>query len=209
MSEKKQVLYDLRTAYSGPFAVEDFYAEVDRWIKEKGFEKEPKKKMEHVTKSGKKIEWVIEAHSHLDNLHHEVIVLRALLDNVKESVIKKDGKNIRYIIEIHSHLNDLYYGVVVLDVLMDKVREAIIKKGGKKLRLHNGDALITIEGFLESHIHGSFYQAKPIYYFIRALVDKFVYMFWSFKWDGTVNSDGRELFKRITSFFNLQKFKYQ
>src|SRR3989338_1256169 len=160
MSEKKQVLYDLRTAYSGPFAVEDFYAEVDRWIKEKGFEKEPKKK----------IEWVIEAHSHLDNLHHEVIVLRALLDNVKESVIKKDGK---------------------------------------KIRINNGDVLINIDGFIQSHIHGSFYQAKPIYYFIRALVDKFVYMFWSFKWDGTVNSDGRELFKRITSFFNLQKFKYQ
>ena len=55
MAEKKQVLYDLRTTYTGPFIVEDFYAEVDKWIKEKGFEKEPKKKMEHVTKNGKKI----------------------------------------------------------------------------------------------------------------------------------------------------------
>ena len=170
MVEKKQVLYDLRTTYSGPFVVEDFYKEVDSWIKEKGFEKEPKKRMEHVTKSGKKIEWVVEAHGHLDSLHHEVIVMRALLDNVKESVIKKDGK---------------------------------------KIRINNGDVLINIDGFIQSHIHGSFFQTKPIYYFIRALIDKFVYMFWSFKWDGTVNSDGRELFKRITSFFNLQKYRYQ
>ena len=170
MAEKKQVFYDLRTAYSGPFVVEDFYREVDNWIKGKGFEKEPKKKMEHVTKSGKKIEWVIEAHSHLDDLHHGVIVLRALLDNIREAVITKDSK---------------------------------------KIKVNNGDVLISIDGFIQSHIHGSFYQTKPAYYFMRTLIDKFVYMFWSFKWDGTVNNDGRDLFKRITSFFNLQKYKYE
>ena len=82
MVEKKQVLTDLRTTYNGPFQVEEFYAEVENWIKEKGFEKEPKKKMEHVTKNGKKIEWVIEAHHQLDDLHHGIVVMRALLDNI-------------------------------------------------------------------------------------------------------------------------------
>ncbi|MBI2653807.1 hypothetical protein HYX02_03260 [Candidatus Woesearchaeota archaeon] len=95
MVEHKQVLYDLRTTYNGPFVVEDFYAEVENWIREKGFEKEPKKRMEHVTKTGKKIEWVIEAHHHLDDLHHSVVVLRALMDNIKEVALKKDGKKIR------------------------------------------------------------------------------------------------------------------
>mgnify|MGYP001573425127 CR=1 FL=1 len=170
MSEKKQVLYDLRTSYNGPFSVEDFYAEVDSWIKEKGFEKDPKKKMEHVTKNGKKIEWVVEAHSHLDDLHHGVVVLRALLDNVKEIVTKKDGK---------------------------------------KVRVNNGDVLININGFIESHVHGSFYQTKPIYYFIRTLIDKYIYNFWSGKYDGVVNADCRDLFKRTQSFFNLQKYKYE
>ena len=170
MAETKQVLYDLRTTYNGPFLVEDFYAEVENWIKEKGYEKEPKKKMERVTKNGKKIEWVIEIHHQLDELHHSVVVFRALLDNIKEAVIKKDGK---------------------------------------KIRINNGDALINIDGFIESYVHSSVYQVKPVYYFIRALIDKFIYNFWSFKYDGAVNSDGRELFKRITSFFNLQKYKYQ
>ncbi|MDP3765290.1 MAG: hypothetical protein Q8R04_02155 [Nanoarchaeota archaeon] len=169
MVEKKQVLYDLRTNYNGPFSVEDFYAEVENWIKEKGFEKEPKKKSEHVTKNGKKIEWVIEVHHHLDDLHHTVIVMRALLDNIREVVIKKDGK---------------------------------------KIRINNGDVFVNIDGFIQSHIYGSFFQIRPIYYFIRALIDRYIYNFWSFKYDGAVNSDGRELFKRITSFFNVQKYKY-
>ena len=170
MVEKKQVLYDLRTTYNGPLSVEDFYAEVDNWIKEKGFEKEPKKKSEHVTKTGKKIEWVIEAHRHLDDLHYSVIVMRALLDNIKEVVIKKDGK---------------------------------------KIRINNGVVFINIDGFIQSHIHGSFFQIKPVYYFMRALIDKFIYNFWSFKYDGAVNADGHDLFKRIRSFFNVQKYKYE
>lgn len=170
MVEKKQVLYDLRTSYNGPLLVEDFYAEIDNWIREKGFEKEPKKKMEHVTKTGKKIEWVIEVHRHLDELHHSVVVLRALLDNVKEIVVKKDGK---------------------------------------KVRVNNGDIFINIDGFIQSHIHGSFWQTKPIYYFIRALIDKYIYNFWSFKYDGVVASDCHDLFKRIRAFFNVQKYKYE
>ncbi len=170
MSEKKQVLYDLRNSYNGPFSVEDFYAEIDSWIKDKGYEKELKKKMEHVTKNGKKIEYVIEVHSHLDDLHHGVVVLRALLDNIKEIAIKK---------------------------------------GGKKMRLNSGDALININAFIEAHVHGSFYQVKPIYYLIRTLLDKYVYNFWSGKYDGIVRSDGEDLFKRINSYFNLQKYKYE
>ena len=169
MVEKKQVLYDLRTTYNGPLSVEDFYAEVDNWIRKKGFEKEPKKKSEHVTKNGKKIEWIIEAHHKLDDLHYSVIVLKALLDNIKEIVIKKDGK---------------------------------------KIRINNGDVFINIDGFIQSHIHGSFFQIKPVYYFMRALIDKFIYNFWSFKYDGAVNADGHDLFKRIRSFFNVQKYKY-
>ena len=169
MVEKKQVLYDLRTTYSGPFLVEDFYAEVDNWAREKGYEKEPKKKLEHVTKSGKKIQWVVEIHGHLDDLHHGVVVLNAMIDNVKEVVVKKDGK---------------------------------------KTRVNNGDVFININGFIQSHVHGSFYQVKPIYFFVRTLIDKYIYNFWSDKWDGAVNNDGRDLYKRINSFFNLQRYKY-
>ena len=170
MSEKKQVLYDLRTTYNGPFLVGDFYAEVDNWIREKGLEKEPKKKMEHVTKNGKRIEWVIEVHRHLDDLHHGVVILRALLDNVKEVVVKKNNK---------------------------------------KIRINNGDVLINIDGFIESHVHGSFYQVKPIYYFIRTLIDSYIYNFWSDKHVGAVNQDGHDVFKRIRSFFDLQRMKYE
>jgi len=170
MTEKKQVLYDLFMSYSGPFKVEDFYGEVENWIRENGFEKEPKKKLEHVTKSGRKIEWLIEAQNHLDDLHHGVVVLRVLMDNVREVTVKKDGK---------------------------------------KIRIDNGDVFLNVDGFIQAHVHGSFYQVKPVYYFIRALIDKYIYKFHSWKYDGVVDAAGRDLFKRTQSFFKLQKYKYE
>lgn len=170
MVEKKQVLYDLRTTYNGPFTVEDFYSDVEKWIKEKGYEKEPKKKMEHVTKDGKKIEWLIEIHHSLDDLHHGVVILRATMSNIKEVTIKKNGK---------------------------------------KILINKGEVYINIDGFIQSHIHGSYYQVKPVYYFIRSLIDRYIYNFWSFKWDGAVSADCNELFKRIRAFFGLERYKYE
>ena len=170
MSEKKQVIYDLRVTYSGPFIVEDLYKEVQEWVKEKGLEIEPKKKMEHVAKNGKRVEWLIEAHKRLDHYHHSVIVLRVLMDNVREISIKREGK---------------------------------------KIRINNGDIFVNVDGFIQAHVHGSFYQTKPVYYMVRALIDFYIYNFWSFKLDGAVSSDCHDLFKRIRSFFQLQKYKYE
>lgn len=170
MSEKKQVLYDLRYSYSGPFVVEDFYANVDKWIRENGYEKEHKRTLEHVTKDGKQIQWMIEVHSHLDDLHH---------------------------------------GIAVLMVLMNNVKEVVIKKNGKKRRVHNGEVNIHIDGFVDVHLHATFWVVKPIYAFFRALIDRFVVHIYMDKYDGVVAGQCHELYKNIRSFFNVQKFEYE
>ena len=128
--ERKQVIYDLRTTYSGPFSVEDFYASVDNWIYGKGFVKETKKKLEHITKDGKKI------------------------------------------------------------------------------RINNADVFVNVDGFIQTHMHGTFWQIKPIFYFIRSLIDQYIWNFWSFKWDSSVNEDGHDLFKTIWQFFEQERQKY-
>ena len=170
MSEKKQIVYDLRYSYSGPFLVEEFYSYVDNWIKEHGLEKEPKKALEHVTKDGKQIQWIIEVHSHLDDLHHGIVSLKVLMSNVKETVIKRNNK---------------------------------------KIKINSGDVFINIDGFIDAHVHSTFWQVKPVYTFMRTLIDRFAYHFHSDKYDGVVAEQSHKLFKDIRAFFNTQKFKYE
>ena len=170
MSFKKQVLYDLRYTYSGPFNVEELYEEIDKWISEHGYEKEPKRKTEHITKEGKRIQYHIEIHTHLDDLHHGIIVLTAYMENVKDISVKKKGK---------------------------------------KSSANKGDVMIHIDGFLESHTHGTFWANKPIFYFLRTLYDRFVWAVWADKHDGAVVGQCHDLFKLARAFFNIQKYAYE
>ena len=95
MVEKKQIVFDLMLKYNGPLSIEDFYKEVENWMREKGLHKEIKRKSEDVGSQGKKIEWVIEAWKSLTDSHKHMVKMRVLFNNVKEVKIKRKGHNIR------------------------------------------------------------------------------------------------------------------
>ncbi len=95
MVEKKQIIWDLRLSYNGPLSIEEFYAEVEKWMAEKGLQKEIKRKSEDVGKKGKKIEWVIEAWKSITHLVKHIVRLRALFNNIKEIKIKRKGRTIK------------------------------------------------------------------------------------------------------------------
>ena len=170
MTEKKYALYDLRVNYNGPVNIEDFFAEVDKWIESNDYRRENKKHLERVTKEGKQIEWVIEAHRALSDIVTSVLKLRVLFKNVKEIVVKKHGK---------------------------------------RLRTNHVDVLISVDAIIESHFSETWWHGKVVFQVIRTLLDKFVYQFWTFKYDGIVQADGHSLFKQLRAFLSLQKYKYQ
>lgn len=95
MAEKKHVVHDLRLTYNGPLPIEEFYAEVEKWIEEKGLNKDLKRKSEEVMQNGKRIEWMVEAWRQVTDVVRHVTRLRVLFDNVTEIMIKRKGRNIR------------------------------------------------------------------------------------------------------------------
>ena len=54
MVEKKHIVFDLNLKYNGPLSIEEFYAEVEKWIDERGLSKDLKRKSENITSKGKK-----------------------------------------------------------------------------------------------------------------------------------------------------------
>jgi hypothetical protein len=96
MVEKKQSVQGLILKYNGPFSVEDFYKEVEKWIQEKGMQKDLKRKTEDVTSKGKNIEWVIEAWKNPVRAVKQEVRMKALFNDVKEVKKKKNGKTLRF-----------------------------------------------------------------------------------------------------------------
>ena len=161
MVEKRQIIDALRLNYNGVFDVVEFYKEVEDWIARKGMEKEIKKKGEHITPSGKNIEWFIEIWKKPADYAKIVVRIRALMSNIKDVEIVKDKS---------------------------------------KINLNQGNIVIQFDGFIEQDVTGR-WQQKPLYYFMRAVYDKFIHKLWSDKFNKDVYNDCYQLHKVLTDFF--------
>jgi len=169
MVEKKFVVYDLRISYNGPVRIEDFYKEVEDWMRQKGLSKELKKKMENLASKGKKLEWTIECWKDITTYTKEVVRLRSFFNNV---------------------------------------REIEVRRNGKRIKTQQADVLIQIDGILETELSQRWEQT-PLYYFIKMLVDKYIWPFYSGRYDGFPAADAHDLHKTLQAFFNLQKMQVQ
>ncbi len=89
--ENKIVVDGLRLSYNGIFDIIEFYKTVEDWTRENGYEKELKKKLEHVLPAGKNLEWHIELWKQVYDWARIVVSMRALFKNVKEVEMVKAG----------------------------------------------------------------------------------------------------------------------
>tara|TARA_Y100000310_G_C20662180_1_gene805385 strand:+ start:811 stop:1326 length:516 start_codon:yes stop_codon:yes gene_type:complete len=117
MGDKNIVLRDLRISYNGPIDLNEFNSEIDNWLRKNGFDKESKKYGEHLLKSGKKVEIIIEGHKDLDKWHAGTIRLKALFTDLKDKTLKINDKKMR-----------ISYGdvLVYIDCIIDsRLKESI------------------------------------------------------------------------------------
>ena len=151
MVEKKQVVFELLLKYSGPFSVEGFYAEVERWMQDRGMQKDLKRKSEEVTSKGKKIEWVIEAWKSPLKEVKQLVRLRALFNDVQEDSVKRNGRVLRFnegsvFIEIdgwlETHLAHRWTQINPLYAFMRTLFDKYVWKIGQNVTEANEDPVV-------------------------------------------------------------------
>ena len=91
MTQKKLVIDAIRFTYSGMFDVNEFLKELDDWTDENGFERETKKKLEHVEADHKKMEYIFELWKNPEDWAKIVIRPRIMFNNVVEFDLERGG----------------------------------------------------------------------------------------------------------------------
>ncbi len=91
MVERRIVVDTVRLNYQGLLNVNDFYRVMDKWFREKGFDKYEKRNVEQVFKEGRQIEIEIEPWKKINDYAKEVMKVVFLFTNVKDVTIEKDG----------------------------------------------------------------------------------------------------------------------
>lgn len=127
----------------------------------------------------------------------------------KEKEIKKKvervsakGKKIEWFVEIWEDVADYAKTIVRVQAVFTDVKE--IKKDKKAKKLNQGNVVITFDGILESDMEGK-WQQKPVFFFLRALADKFIYKFHMNKIEDKLAADTYELHDRLVEFFDSYK----
>ncbi|MCK5282062.1 MAG: hypothetical protein KAK00_01510 [Nanoarchaeota archaeon] len=89
MVEKHLVVDGKRFNYSGMFDINEFFKEVDDWTDNNKFERETKKKLEHVSAENKKMEYVFELWKNAADYAKVIVRLKVLFEDVVDFDLKR------------------------------------------------------------------------------------------------------------------------
>lgn len=95
MSEREVLIDKMRLTYEGLFDVVELYKLIDRFFKEKGYDKLERHNSERVTAEGKFIELELEPWKKITDYVKNVIKLRIVMSDVTEVVVKKDNVKVK------------------------------------------------------------------------------------------------------------------
>lgn len=92
MGEKRVVSQYHELVYKGPLNIEDFYVEIDKWLKKNGFQKELKEQVFRTLKDGKEVRYNIDCWKRLENNVTETLSVKFQFSKVKDVTITKNKK---------------------------------------------------------------------------------------------------------------------
>jgi len=94
MAEKYLVLEQLKIEYNGIFSVQELYQIIDKYFREKGYDKRELRHHEHVTENGKYIEIELMPWKKISDYVKNEIRIYITIYNLKDVIIEQKGKKI-------------------------------------------------------------------------------------------------------------------
>lgn len=119
----------------------------------------------------------------------------------KSEEVKARSKRVEWFIEIWEMPSDYAKPVVRLQALFKDIKDARVKIHGKERNMQTADALIVLDGILETDLEARWHQ-KPTFYFLRAVYDKYISKFYTNRFEGKLTADTYELYHYLLDYFN-------
>ncbi len=116
-----------------------------------------------------------------------------------------EGRHIE--IEIEPWRKPTDYAKCSLNVVIiaNNMKDVVIKKDNVPIKMNKGKLSVKIIGYLETDYQHR-WEGKPYFYFIRTVIDKWVYKFHTEKYEEFVADEANQLIYAIKSFLNLYKY---
>ena len=120
--------------------------------------------------------------------------------------VTPDGKHIWWQFFPWKKITDYAKQIIKIECAMSNVKEVEIERDGVKVRLNQGEVEFAFTGYLETDYENR-WEAKPTYYFLRAIFDKFIYKIYTDKFTGSLVDDVNTLSRLTKSYLNMHKYR--
>ncbi len=119
--------------------------------------------------------------------------------------VKKDSRQIEIEMEPWKKINEYTKTVLHLRFLFTEIKDVVITKDRKRKKMNQAKVLIVIQGITETDWENK-WESKPVVYFLRMLVDQFLYKIHTDKYYGLAAEDAGALYLMMKSYLNIQRY---
>ncbi len=125
------------------------------------------------------------------------------LKNVEK--VRPEGKFIEIELYPWRKLSDYAVSQIRIRMIMTDVKEVEVERDGAKVKFNQGKVQIVFDGHLQTDYENR-WESKPIFYFLRAVVDKYIYASYLAGYENIVRQDVNHLYTQVKAFLNLYRY---
>ena len=123
---------------------------------------------------------------------------------LNQEIIQPEGKHIHVILAPWKRVSDYANHSIKIDMKMLGVKNVRVKVDGKLRKVQKGTVRITFDAYLDTEYEGK-WQAKPLAYFIKIVMDKFIYRQYSEESEELLVENVTQLHHMLRAFLNMHK----
>jgi len=166
MAERRIVVDNLMLQYEGIFELNELYLVIDKWVRQRHYDKFEKRNHEQVLKDGRYVELELEPW-------------------------KKFTDYAKIALNVYIHAYNL--------------KDVVVKKDNIDVKMNQGKIKIRFIGYLVTDYEHK-WEGKPIFYFLRAVMDRWVYKVSLDKYEAGVAEEVMHLYQNCRAFLNLSRY---
>jgi hypothetical protein len=118
--------------------------------------------------------------------------------------VTKSGKHIEQDLEPYKKFNDYAKSVIRIHVTAHNLKEVEVTVDGHKKKMHQGQLRVTFDSWLETD-YESRWETTPVFYVLRSLFEKYVYVPYLSGFIKGVRDDTMMLKDQLKGFLNLER----
>ena len=120
-------------------------------------------------------------------------------------MVTPSGKNIRLELWPSKNVTDYYKNHIKIRANFIDIVKVEVEKDGAKVKMDKGKVSIVFDCYVESDRYHK-WEKSPFLWFIRTLMDKYVFRDHYLKVQKWLISDFEDLHTRVKSFFNVYRY---